>query len=168
MHLSLFSSQHVRDDADRKGRSLHPMLLPGTNQKQNRCGKKLRACRFPRRAARKNSAMRRCERLESLRYKVHMNATRSCFSSWVSFVPKIKLKNSHRVLQGNKHPSCMYGGESLMPRKGKRFDRPVADGHHLVGHHGLKKRSVCRSCIRLWGVVRFHVTGRALHLMAVS
>ena len=47
-----------------------------------------------------------------------MNATRSAFSSAVSFSPSTRLKNSTVSSSVSSRPSCRYGGESLMPRSG--------------------------------------------------
>src|SRR6266566_4613677 len=44
------------------------------------------------------------------------NATRSGFSSFVSFSPRTRLKNSTVSSSVRQRPSCMYGGLSLIPR----------------------------------------------------
>ena len=79
----------------------------------------------------------RCAGSQSCR----MNATRSVFSSLVSFSPKTRLKNSAVSSSVRHRPSCRYGGLSLMPRSVKVLIGPVGDS--------ATNSSVLRSCNRL-------------------
>src|ERR1700730_5121851 len=82
-------------------------------------------------------------------YRVRRNATRSRFSSPVNFVPSTRLKNSTVSSSFSRRPSCIYGGESLMPRSGKVFTAPSPTSLNPLIIVGLKKRSILRSCIRV-------------------
>ncbi len=68
-----------------------------------------------------------------------MNATRSVFSSLVSFSPIIKLKNSTVSSSVRQRPSCRYGGLSLMPRRVNVLIGPLGDS--------ATNSSTRRSCI---------------------
>src|SRR2546425_12572019 len=70
------------------------------------------------------------------------NATRSGFSSFVSFSPRTRLKNSTVSSSVRQRPSCMYGGLSLIPRSVKLLIGPSPASF-------FRKRSTCRSCIWL-------------------
>src|SRR5437899_4920256 len=76
------------------------------------------------------------------RYSCRRKATRSAFSSLVSFSSCTRLKNSTVSSRVRQRPSCRYGGLSLIPRSVKALIGPSPDSP-------LRKRSTRRSCIWL-------------------
>src|SRR2546427_10585826 len=50
-------------------------------------------------------------------YSWRMKATRAAFSCGVSCTPSTRLKNSTVSSSVKRRPSCIYGGESLIPRR---------------------------------------------------
>jgi len=60
------------------------------------------------------------------RQRARRNCTRSCFSFGVSLVSRTRLKNSTVSSRVKSRPSCRYGGESFMPRKGNVLIGPSA------------------------------------------
>src|SRR5262245_47138522 len=84
-----------------------------------------------------------------LTHKHFKNATKSFFSSSVSFVSSTKLKNSTTSSSVSKRPSCRYGGLSLIPRSGNVLIGPSMLALRPSTVIGLKNRSVFRLCIVL-------------------
>src|ERR1700722_9186294 len=74
-------------------------------------------------------------------HNCRMNATSCFFSSAVNFVSRIRLKNSTVSSSVNKRPSCKYGGDSLMPRRGNVLIVPSFVANRPLIMCGLKKRS---------------------------
>src|SRR5207245_8286652 len=71
---------------------------------------------------------RRDERIDAraMGYNWRMKATSAAFSRGVSCTPRTRLKNSTVSSNVKRRPSCMYGGESLIPRRVKVLIGPSA------------------------------------------
>jgi hypothetical protein len=71
---------------------------------------------------------RRDERIDAraMGYNWRMKATSAAFSRGVSCTPRTRLKNSTVSSNVKRRPSCMYGGESLIPRRVKVLMGPSA------------------------------------------
>ncbi len=97
-------------------------------------------------------------------HKHFRNATRSFFSSSVSFVSRIRLKNSTVSSSVSSRPSCKYGGVSLMPRSGNVLIGPSLGRRAAVDRLRLVEALDLQVVHRVVGVVRGRVAGRALGL----
>ena len=93
-----------------------------------------------------------------------MKATRSCFSAFVSFVPRTTLKNSTVSSSVSRRPSCRYGGVSLIPRSGNVLILPSVHGHVVLDHLRLEEAAGLQIVHLIVRVVRRRVAGRALAL----